>query len=146
MFQDKNKHQISFSQEVLAIAAEKSLNYAPKIEINPIFTYLQLSPYLFNPEFEKEFKEETSPFAIEYQDFLYFPPIGWKGYGLKLSDEYDDGDRNWIDGPKYWATAFPGQMEVEPNIVGNILEDGLKPGMGPNLRECDLYLYRGKHF
>ena len=44
-------------------------------------------------------------------DFDYFPPKGWKGFGLKVLDEYDNGNNDWIcmDGnPNEWAVAYHG--------------------------------------
>jgi len=43
--------------------------------------------------------------------FPYNPPKGWKGYGLKVMDVYDDGNNDWLayDGnPKEWAIAYHG--------------------------------------
>lgn len=43
--------------------------------------------------------------------YPYSPPIGWKGYGLKVMDIYDEGNNDWIakDGnPNEWAVAYHG--------------------------------------
>ena len=43
--------------------------------------------------------------------FKYFPPEGWKGFGLKVWDEYDNGNNDWLgmDGnPNEWAVAYHG--------------------------------------
>ena len=43
--------------------------------------------------------------------FDYFPPKGWKGFGLKVLDEYDSGNNDWLgcDGnPNEWAVAYHG--------------------------------------
>ena len=43
--------------------------------------------------------------------FPYKPPKGWKGYGLKVMDVYDDGNNDWLayDGnPNEWAIAYHG--------------------------------------
>ena len=26
----------------------------------------------------------------------YYPPLGWNGYGLRVSKEYDNGDDTWL--------------------------------------------------
>ena len=43
--------------------------------------------------------------------YPYIPPKGWKGYGLKVMDAYDNGNNDWIakDGnPNEWAVAYHG--------------------------------------
>jgi hypothetical protein len=43
--------------------------------------------------------------------YPYIPPKGWKGYGLKVMDVYDNGNNDWIakDGnPNEWAVAYHG--------------------------------------
>jgi hypothetical protein len=43
--------------------------------------------------------------------FKYIPPKGWKGFGLKVSGIYDNGNDDWLayDGnPNEWAVAYHG--------------------------------------
>ena len=43
--------------------------------------------------------------------FEYIPPKGWKGFGLKVLGNYDDGNDDWLayDGnPNEWAIAYHG--------------------------------------
>ena len=43
--------------------------------------------------------------------FDYIPPKGWKGFGLKVSDEYDNGNNDWLGcngNPNEWAVAYHG--------------------------------------
>ena len=43
--------------------------------------------------------------------FKYIPPKGWKGFGLKVWDEYDEGNNDWLDcngNPNEWAVAYHG--------------------------------------
>ena len=41
--------------------------------------------------------------------FNYYPPKGWKGFGLKVLGKYDDGNDDWITyngNPNEWAIAY----------------------------------------
>ena len=66
----------------------------------------------------------------------YIPPLGWKGFGLKVLDKYDNGNNDWIkmDGnPNEWAIAYHGigrnRNDVE-EITNKIYHGGFKPGRG----------------
>ena len=66
----------------------------------------------------------------------YLPPLGWKGFGLKVLDKYDNGNNDWIkmDGnPNEWAIAYHGigrnRNDVE-EITNKIYHGGFKPGRG----------------
>ena len=65
--------------------------------------------------------------------FDYFPPKGWKGYGLKVKGCYDHGNDDWLayDGNENeWAVAYHGigtrgGLSVE-NATNNIFKGGFK--------------------
>ena len=43
--------------------------------------------------------------------FDYFPPKGWKGFGLKVWDKYDNGNNDWLaynGNSNEWAVAYHG--------------------------------------
>jgi hypothetical protein len=43
--------------------------------------------------------------------FKYYPPKGWKGFGLKVMDVYDNGNNDWLacnGNPNEWAIAYHG--------------------------------------
>ena len=43
--------------------------------------------------------------------FDYCPPEGWKGFGLKVWDNYDNGNNDWLGcngNPNEWAVAYHG--------------------------------------
>ena len=43
--------------------------------------------------------------------FDYIPPKGWKGFGLKVFDRYDNGNNDWLaynGNPNEWAVAYHG--------------------------------------
>ena len=69
--------------------------------------------------------------------YPYIPPKGWKGYGLKVMDVYDNGNNDWIakDGnPNEWAVAYHGIGTKLGNTVENatrqIVMGGFKSGKG----------------
>ena len=75
----------------------------------------------------------------------YFPPLnGWKGYGLKVLDQYDDGNNDWIqmNGNKNeWAVAYHGigaknGFTLE-NATNAIIKGGFKAGDGQAYKEYD---------
>ena len=42
---------------------------------------------------------------------IYIPPLGWKGFGLKVLGKYDNGNDDWIkmdNNPNEWAIAYHG--------------------------------------
>ena len=60
----------------------------------------------------------------------YDPPIGYKGYGLKVTKKYDNGDDTWlgysnIEGE--WYIAYHGTSGIYANAI---LKEGLKKGGG----------------
>ena len=69
--------------------------------------------------------------------FDYIPPKGWKGFGLKVWDKYDNGNNDWIgcDGnDNEWAVAYHGigtkaGYKVE-DAAHNIFVGGFKVGGG----------------
>ena len=65
-------------------------------------------------------------------DYLmdYDPPIGYKGYGLKVSGKYDSGNDTWLGYTNVegeWYIAYHG---TSGNYVNAILNEGFKGGGG----------------
>ena len=64
----------------------------------------------------------------------YYPPIGWKGFGLKVLDKYEDNE--WIgmqNTPGEWCVAYHGvgrhqSSEQVKKIVALIIISKFKPG------------------
>ena len=59
----------------------------------------------------------------------YYPPLGWNGYGLRVSKQYDNGDDTWlgyrnVEGE--WYIAYHGTGGL--GVVKNILEGGFQSG------------------
>jgi len=88
---------------------------------------------------------------------IYIPPIGWTGYGLKVSGFY--GNDTWLgmkNIPGEWSVAYhgvargQGSKEVS-NITGNIFKTGFLPSKGGKItddndlrhpgRKCGLGVY-----
>ena len=72
----------------------------------------------------------------------YIPPLGWKGFGLKVLDKYDNGNNDWIkmDGnPNEWAIAYHGIGKSYNNntedITNKIYHGGFKGGTGQSMKD-----------
>ena len=67
--------------------------------------------------------------------YPYIPPLGWKGFGLKVLDKYDNGNNDWLkmdNNPNEWAIAYHGigrdpKSDVQ-EITNKIIEGGFKAG------------------
>ncbi len=84
----------------------------------------------------------------------YFPPEGWIGIGLKVLDNYDDGNNEWIDyrHPKgEWCVAYHGvgrgqdSKQVE-SITGKIIYGGFKPGEKQYHENCKNINKKNKNY
>lgn len=74
----------------------------------------------------------------------YFPPQGWKGFGLKVLNKYDNGNNDWLDchgNKNEWAVAYHGlgtklgfTLEKAAN---NIIHGGFKAGSGQYYENYD---------
>ena len=84
----------------------------------------------------------------------YDPPIGWIGIGLKVMDEYDDGDNTWIGMDNIegeWCVAYHGvgrdnESEKVKNITGLIIKgekQKFKPGYHQAHRNCKDQFHEG---
>jgi len=70
--------------------------------------------------------------------FDYYPPIGWKGFGLRVVGKYDNGNDDWLayNGNKNeWAIAYHGigiggGCKTVEEATHNIYTGGFKPGSG----------------
>ena len=70
--------------------------------------------------------------------FDYYPPKGWKCFGLKIVGKYDNGNDDQLayNGNKNeWAIAYHGigiggNCKTVENATYNIFEGGFKPGIG----------------
>jgi len=75
--------------------------------------------------------------------YPYIPPLGWKGFGLKVLDKYDNGNNDWLkmdNNPKEWAIAYHGIGRASPDVEGitnKIIEGGFIKGSGQSLKDKD---------
>ena len=73
----------------------------------------------------------------------YIPPLGWKGFGLKVLNKYDQGNNDWIEAngnPNEWAVAYHGIGRNKNNveeITNKIVEGGFKIGNVHGLAKYD---------
>ena len=70
--------------------------------------------------------------------FNYYPPKGWKGFGLKVLGKYDNGNDDWITyngNPNEWAIAYHGigaggNCKTVEQATEKIYSGGFKAGSG----------------
>ena len=70
--------------------------------------------------------------------FDYIPPKGWKGFGLKVSGKYDNGNDDWLacnGNPNESAVAYYGlgigrNCKTVGQAAHNVYKGGFKPGDG----------------
>ena len=70
--------------------------------------------------------------------FTYYPPKGWKGFGLKVSGKYDNGNNDWLDyngNPNEWAIAYHGlgaggNCKTVEEAAHNVYAGGFQAGGG----------------
>lgn len=74
----------------------------------------------------------------------YYPPVGWKGYGLKVENKYENND--WYgmnNGINEWCVAYHGigsgakSTQDIFNIKNNIIKEGLRAGWRNAHEKCD---------
>ena len=86
--------------------------------------------------------------------FNYYPPInGWKGFGIKVLDKYDNGNNDWINNngnENEWAVAYHGtgvkmgsSFTLE-KATNSILSSGFKAGWGQAYANDDDARHPGK--
>ena len=75
----------------------------------------------------------------------YNPPIGWNGIGLKVWDQYDNGNNTWIgmnNSPGEWCVAYhgvgrySGSSDNVKNITGIICKTSFKAGSQQAHQNC----------
>ena len=83
----------------------------------------------------------------------YNPPIGWNGIGLKVWDQYDNGNNTWIgmnNSPGEWCVAYhgvgrySGSSDNVKNITGIICKTSFKVGSQQIHQDCPDIFHPGK--
>ena len=108
----------------------KELKYLKDIQQSVILEGVKLSKGMLD---ERGNRESGWGEGEKRGGFDYIPPIGWKGFGLKVVDKYDDGNNDWLDydgNENEWAIAYHGigrwSNDVE-GITRKIIYGGEKP-------------------
>ena len=104
----KNHYDIDFIQKMEEFAKLREIK---SIYEKNILGACKLTPDMLDERGNKdplEWLETTQSRG----GFPYYPPThNWVGYGLKVLDEYDNGNNDWIaknNNPNEWAVAFHG--------------------------------------
>ena len=102
------------------------------INFQCLLTFCPISPDMFDHNFDRlnddwGRNEKRGPpgYLMDYD-----PPLGFKGYGLKVSKQYDNGDDTWLGYENKigeWYIAYHG---TSGHWVKSILGEGLKAGSG----------------
>lgn len=102
------------------------------INLKCLLSFCEIDPEMFDHEFdqlndgyEKDGKRGPPNYLMDYD-----PPFGYKGYGLKVSGKYDNGDDTWLGYTNQegeWYIAYHG---TSGNYANAILKEGLKKGSG----------------
>ena len=102
----------------------KNFKEIKNIQEKSLIEGCQLSPEIFDTKYNN--KDPNWGINETRGGEKYIPPIGWFGYGLKVSKRYDNGDDSWInyiDGKGVFAIAYLGLSDNygNKNNLGNFL-------------------------
>ena len=86
--------------EFIPFNLKQMFNYDPELnKIIGIKRNILLSGCILNPDM-LESRGNNDDKGWGYNEKrggrIYYPPIGWVGYGLNIADKYDNGDNSWI--------------------------------------------------
>jgi hypothetical protein len=88
-------------------------------QIHPAFVQLQINPDTFAPQWNRDFRiSGNCPSGENRAGQPYFPPAGWRRFGMKVAGKFAGGD-GWLgmsSGPGEWCVAYHGtkQSYVQP--------------------------------
>jgi hypothetical protein len=126
----------------------KEISYLKKIQKKVIMDGVKLTRDMLDYRGNKT--PDGYPTGQKRGTYDYIPPTGWKGFGLKVLDKYDQGNNNWLamDGnPEEWAVAYHGIGRQDNNveeIAGKIVKGGFKIGNCHKLAKYDDINHPGK--
>ena len=101
----------------------KEISYLKEIHTQLIMKGCKLNKNMLD---SRGNKEEGWSEGKKRGGFDYFPPLGWKGFGLNVLDKYDDGNNDWIannGNQNEWAVAYHG-IGVKLGATKQIEKDG----------------------
>ena len=117
---------------------DPELKSCKDIKINLFFPSIKLGESILDykgDNFEDKFWRRNQKTGGED----YFPPIGWKKFGLKVFDCYDNKDNSWLgtrNDSGEWCIAYCGFTEIKQKMVQKYEDDfdiknpGKKVGIG----------------
>jgi len=104
----KNKHKVNIRKKMIELAKLKKIQ---EIYEQTILGACKLSPDMLDERGNRDPEEWPKPPQTR-GEMPYNPPTNkWIGYGLKVWDQYDNGNNDWIamDGnPNEWAVVYHG--------------------------------------
>jgi hypothetical protein len=131
-------HRIDLCEITMVILDGEPLDFK-KYEISfgiivrkdALLEYIKLSPEFFDNKFNKSI-DSWNKNNNKRGGEKYFPPIGWKGFALKVLNKFDNGDNTWLgnEGKEgEWAIGYHGigkgnEFKKLMNIILNNLKNG----------------------
>jgi len=104
----KRRNNVDVRKKMIKLS---ELKYIKKICEQNILKACKLSPDMLDERGNRKPKEWPKPPQIR-GDMPYNPPTdNWIGYGLKVWDQYDNGNNDWIamdNNPNEWAVVYHG--------------------------------------
>jgi len=102
------KNNVDIRKKMIKIAELKKIK---KIYEKNILEACKLSPDMLDVRGNRRPEEWPEPYT-KHGGPIYCPPThNWFGYGLKILDQYDNGNNDWIawdNNPNEWAVAYHG--------------------------------------
>ena len=112
----------------------KNLN---NIEKKSMIEFIRLTVLMLD-DLGDNFNDKYWGKSIERGGEIYYPPIGWHKYGLRVANCYDEGNNEWLGGnkSKEWCIAYSGFSGLVKNNVqiyendDDLKHPGRKVGIG----------------
>ena len=130
----KNSVSDVSEEKILELKKYEESKGAKLIDINKkcLLSFCQIDPDMFDNNgdqlydgWERNGKRGPPDYLMDYD-----PPIGYKGYGLRVTGKYDNGNDTWLGYKNEvgeWYIAYHG---TSGQFAKNILQEGLKKGSG----------------
>ena len=132
-FNDKNFDINTFNGKFSEEKDFNELKSLKEIHTSLIMEGCKLTPNMLDPRGNRE-----SGWGVNEKrgGFDYFPPKGWKGFGLNVVGKYDNGNDDWLayNGNKNeWAIAYHGigkggDCDTVEKATLNIIKGGFEAG------------------
>ena len=104
----KKKHDINIRESMIKLSQQKNIK---SIHEKNILESILLTPDMLDKRGDRAPSEWLDTTQIRGGLPYYTPTHDWTGYGLKVVDQYDNGNNDWIkmdNNPNEWAVAFHG--------------------------------------